>query len=92
MPIKIVLRDDLYCPVFICDRCGGEIVNSSGNYEWDSSDFFGEIFFTHKWCSYILGARKPFKFRMSEELSKFCGNLQKNFEQSHDYDEGGNKQ
>lgn len=85
MPIKIVLRDNLYCPVFFCDHCDGEIVGE-GNYEWDSA-WKNKIFFTHKKCSRAFGKSMFFNFRMSDELSMFCKYLQRNFKQSHNEDE-----
>ena len=39
MSLMIVVKDDLSCPIVICDYCGREITKASdGNYEWDMRD------------------------------------------------------
>jgi hypothetical protein len=53
MSIRIVLRDNLNCPVVFCDHCQQEIETAkNGNYEWQMGEKDGSsLFFTHKACS-----------------------------------------
>lgn len=55
MSIKIVWKNNLFCPVVFCDQCGEAIIEAkSGNFEWemtaDGEIKTGQIYFTHKQC------------------------------------------
>lgn len=62
MPIMVKIRDNLSCPVVLCDHCGQMIEQAKhGNTEWvppeDGST--AELFFTHKWCSRLFRHTRP---------------------------------
>ena len=55
MPLQITIKNDLACPVVICDFCAKEIETATdGNYEWQVDEHgkpaTGQILFTHKKC------------------------------------------
>ena len=79
MPIRIVARKNLSCPVVFCDQCREEIKTAKdGNYEWQSGKA-SDVFFTHKRCSDPFRKVHP-EIDFSDELTLFPLYLSNNLE------------
>ena len=79
MPIRIVARKNLSCPVVFCDHCREEIRTAKdGNYEWQSGEA-SNVFFTHKGCSNAFRKAYP-EIDFSDELTLFPLYLSNNLE------------
>ena len=80
MPIRMIVRKNMSCPVVFCDHCQGEIKTAKdGNYEWQFGGPASDVFFTHKGCSNAFRKTHP-AIDGSDELAVFPFFLSNNLE------------
>jgi hypothetical protein len=64
MPLVIQFREGRFCPIVVCDHCGGPVSKATeGNYQWrmglNDTDFGSRIYFTHKGCCHAFEQTHP---------------------------------
>jgi ribosomal protein L24E len=75
--IKIILKDEHYCPVVLCDLCEDSIGKGDGMARW-----FRDGSMVHFVCKKCI-AGKPDRVDLTEELDVFFEHLRNNVESKY---------